>query len=137
MGVRLFLIQPVEGADLWESEDGRRFPYSDASPGAMWDADWMGDAFRVNGDGPHWVIKLPNGGEFTPGFASSNCDRSGTEHDCWCVHGEAPNITIDKNPEPGRATCTAGAGSIWSNQGRPNDWHGFVRNGELLEVGEV
>lgn len=136
MGVPLFKIRQVDGdEDLWEREDGsEQFSLLHAPAGAVWDAEWMGDAFRVNGSGPCLVIRLPNGSEFEPGFSASNCDRKGEEHDCWCVHGEAPNLTIDKNPEPGRSTCSAGGGSIWSGQGTDRDWHGFVTNGELVQV---
>jgi hypothetical protein len=38
-------------------------------------------------------------------------------------HGEAPNITVDKNG----VTCGAGAGSI-----QCGSYHGFLRNGELV-----
>jgi hypothetical protein len=67
-------------------------------------------------------------------MSASNCDRKGEDHDCWCVHGEAPNLTINKTPAPGRSTCSAGAGSIWSKQGQSDEWHGFVTNGELVQV---
>lgn len=102
-------------------------------PGAMWIASWLGEFWQINGGaGPAWIIKLPNGSEFIPGSEASNCDRAGQDHDCWCVHGEAPNFSIDKNPEPGRTTCSAGGGSIWSHQGQPDEWHGFVTAGELV-----
>lgn len=119
---------------IYVALDGRgEWTLSEAPPGAMWEAWWVGDWARVNGGaGPAWVFKLPNGAEFMPGQGASNCDRKGEDHDCWCVHGEAPMLTIDKTPEPGRSTCTAGGGSIWSRQGQPNDWHGFVTAGELV-----
>lgn len=44
------------------------------------------------------------------------------DHHCWIVHGEFPNITIDKD---GR-TCITGAGSIASAK-----WHGGLINGIL------
>lgn len=118
---------------IYVAEDGREMTLHDAPPGAIWIAEWMPENWRVNGGtGPPYVIRLPNGADFTPGTQASNCDRKDEDHDCWCVHGEAPMLTIDKNPEPGRSTCSAGAGSIWSNQGHPNEWHGFVTNGELV-----
>lgn len=130
------------GEDQWQvnqhpvyvADDGREMVLHEAPPGAIWEATWMGrESWGINGGtGPAYVIKLPNGADFMPGSGASNCDRQGEDHDCWCVHGEAPNLTIDKNPEPGRSTCSAGGGSIWSGQGSPNEWHGFVTNGELV-----
>jgi hypothetical protein len=118
---------------IYRAEDGREMTLHEAPPGAIWVATWMPENWRVNGGtGPAYIIKLPNGHDFIPGSQASNCDRAGEDHDCWCVHGEAPTLTIDKNPEPGRSTCSAGGGSIWSNQGKPNEWHGFVTTGELV-----
>lgn len=93
----------------------------------------MGDSYRINGSGPVIVVLLPNGGEWMPGSRSSNCTRREEDHDCWCVHGEAPELTVDKVPEPGRSTCEAGAGSI-SNGSGANNWHGFLRAGVLEPV---
>lgn len=125
----------IEQDPIYVAADGRgEWTLSQAPPGAIWVAWWMPqDGWGVNGGtGPAYVIKLPNGHEFTPGMQATNCDRKGEDHDCWCVHGEAPALTINKNPEPGRTTCSAGAGSIWSKQGQPDEWHGFVTNGELV-----
>lgn len=117
---------------IYVADDGREMTLPEAPPGAIWVAEWMPDAWRINGTGPAYVIRLPNGTDFMPGQEACNCDRKGEDHDCWCVHGEPPLLTIDKNPEPGRSTCSAGGGSVWSNQGLPNEWHGFVTNGELV-----
>ena len=92
----------------------------------------MGDRYRVNGDGPVYVIKLPDGREFMPGSVAANCPRKGEDHDCWCVHGQSPLLTLDKNPIDGRTTCDAGMGSI--GPARVGGWHGFVRDGWLVEV---
>ena len=118
-----------EGSIFVRLSDGARFTRSTLPPGAMWEADWIGDDYRVNGSGPVIVVVLPNGHEWMPGSRSSNCSRRGQDHGCWCVHGEIPLLTVDKNPEPGRSTCVAGAGSIQSG-----DWHGFLRNGVLVPV---
>jgi hypothetical protein len=123
----------VNQEPIYVAEDGREMTLREAPGGAIWIAEWLGEHWRVNGGtGPAYIIKLPNGTEFIPGSKASNCDRKDEDHDCWCVHGEAPNLTIDKTPEPGRSTCSAGGGSIWSCQGQPNDWHGFVTAGELV-----
>jgi hypothetical protein len=103
------------------------FSQAQVPPGAMWFADWMlgleNDPF-AGPDGRCLVVKLPNGNDWMIDGPCSNC----TDHDdflrgghkCWVRHGEAPNITVDKNGK----TCAAGAGSILSG-----DYHGFLRNG--------
>lgn len=101
----------------------------DFGPGAMWDADWMPSAWKRGGDGRYLVVLCPDGHEWTIDSEASNCTRKGEDHDCWCRHGEPPNLTVDKTPEPGRSTCAAGAGSI-----KTPSWHGFLRNGRLVEV---
>lgn len=95
-----------------------------AQPGAMWDAAWMPDDWR-GPDGRALVVRLPNGNDWHIDGKASNCTMPDDypSHRCWVRHGEPPNITVDKN---GR-TCGAGAGSILSN-----DYHGFLRNGELV-----
>lgn len=56
---------------------------------------------------------------------ASNCTKKDDNvHKCWCRHGDAPNVTVDKNGN----TCAAGAGSILVD-----GWHGFLRNGYLEE----
>lgn len=116
---------------LYTAEDGREMTLADAPPGAVWIAEWMPDNYRINGNGPVYVIRLPNGTDFMPGSQAANCNRQGEDHDCWCVHGEPPLLTIDKTPEPGRSTCSSGGGSVWSNQGAPNEWHGHINNGVM------
>lgn len=115
---------------LWRRVDNgdERWSIMDFGPGAMWDADWMGD-WMCGPDGRHMMVRLPNGRDWAIDSQASNCTRPGEDHDCWCRHGEPPNLTVDKVPEPGRSTCQAGAGSI---QG--GDWHGFLRNGQLVEA---
>jgi hypothetical protein len=55
---------------------------------------------------------------------ASNCTMPNDMlHRCWVRHGNPPMITVDKNGP----TCGAGAGSILSG-----NWHGFLRNGELV-----
>lgn len=134
MGVRCFMVEPL-GDGRFRLPDGEVVARKDVQPGAMWVADWMGDSVRVNGDGPVLVVLLPDGREWMPGSRAANCPhlRDWVEHDCWCVHGVAPDLTVDKVPEPGRTTCTAGAGSIGPAGGKYG-WHGFLQSGELVEV---
>jgi len=122
-------IQP-----LYVAADGRETSLHDAPTGAMWDAFWLPDNYKINGSGPCWIVRLPNGDDWTMGSNATNCPREGEDHDCWCVHGEAPKLTVDKNPEPGRTTCNAGGGSIWAGQGTERDWHGFLRDGQLVQA---
>lgn len=60
----------------------------------------------------------------------SNCTRRGERHHCWPRHGKAPWITVDKNGD----TCAAGAGSIWVNMSSGRGWHGFLREGWLVDA---
>ena len=136
MGIRCFMVERVDGdasPARWRRVDtGEIFGRNvDLPAGAMWEAPWMGDTYRVNGAGPVLVVRLPNGHDWMPGSQANNCGRPGEDHDCWCVHGQAPDLTVDKMPEPGRSTCTAGAGSIGSGSG-DHYWHGFLRSGELV-----
>lgn len=125
-----FLIEPTDGGPWRRTDTGeeRRSPH-EFGPGAMWDASWMTPpwAVRSNGDAMNIVVILPNGRVWSVDNRASNCDRPAEDHDCWCRHGTPPNLTVDKQPEPGRSTCSAGAGSILMG-----DWHGFLRSGGLV-----
>lgn len=118
---------------LWRRPDTgeEHWGVDNFGPGAMWDAEWY---TRKGPDGRCLVVILPNGHHWTIDSQSSNCTRPGEDHDCWCRHGEPPNLTVDKNPEPGRSTCKAGGGSIASGtHGEPDYWHGFLRGGLLVD----
>ncbi len=98
-----------------------------APAGAMWYADWYG---TKGPDGHSLVVKLPNGSDWLIDSRASNCTMpQDNVHQCWVRHGEVPNITVDKNGH----TCAAGAGSISSREGKPDYYHGFLRNGFLEE----
>ena len=80
-----------------------------------------------NCDGRHWEIVCPGGEVWDINSRARNCTkRQGTPgwdtHRCWVVHGEPPNVHVDKVGD----TCAAGAGSI-----QTSNWHGFLHNGEL------
>lgn len=111
---------------------GWRWTQRSLPAGAVWEAWWTGGWAGINGTDRVLMIKLPSGQEFMPGMEASNCTRKGENHDCWCVHGEPPALTINKDPLPGRSTCDAGGGSIDSAAGTPRAWHGFVTGGELV-----
>lgn len=106
------------------ADTGEIMPHRDAPVGAIYDAWW----YPFKGpDGKSLVVKCPpNGREWAIDSRANNCTmREDNEHRCWCRHGEAPNLTVDKNGY----TCNAGGGSI-----AMPDWHGFLRNGELVEA---
>ena len=93
--------------------------------GAMVVAGWD---YQRGYDGRSIHVKLPSGNYWCIDGRCSNCTRpDDKEHRCWIRHGEPPELTVDKNCEPGQTTCSAGAGSIDDN-GR---YHGFLRNGYL------
>lgn len=114
-------------------EDGQPGEYSlrDRVPGMMWDAPWMGEWARGR-DGRCLVVVLPNGYDWMIDGRGSNCTlKDDAAHRCWIRHGTPPALTVDKNastPDASAATtCAAGAGSI-----QAGNWHGFLRNGELV-----
>jgi hypothetical protein len=79
-----------------------------------------------NSDGKDLHCILPNGNEFNIDSRAANCTmKEEKTHRCWVRTGTPPNITAGKNGN----TCSAGAGSILSG-----DWHGFLRNGELIKA---
>jgi len=70
-------------------------------------------------------VILPNGIPWDIDSRAGNCAlKDDRLHRCWVRTGEPPDVTVGKSGGP---TCAAGAGSI---QG--GDWHGFLRNGELV-----
>jgi hypothetical protein len=82
----------------------------------------------TNCDGKHIDVILPDGGYWDTCSRASNCTmKDETTHRCWVVHGTPPLLTVNKAGK----TCQAGAGSIVSNG--PQKWHGFLRNGELVQ----
>lgn len=123
---------PFADDDTWQlftetlyrrQDTGEEMTLREAPPGAMWNSDWLTE-FYCGEDGMCLSVRMPNGGTWNIDGEASNCTRPGDKnHKCWVRHGVPPNITVDKNGE----TCAAGAGSIIVR-----DWHGFLRNGELV-----
>lgn len=131
MGVKCFLLEEIKdpGGRRWRRTDtGEVFlQLGDAPVGAIWDAYWMRDAgfSRTGPDGKYLVCRLPDGSDWCIDSRASNCTLPDDDaHRCWARHGEAPHLTVDKDG----LTCHAGAGSI-----QVRTWHGFLRNGELVE----
>jgi hypothetical protein len=82
-----------------------------APPGTMIRASWY-DEFSQHPDGVEsWLISLPDGGEW---ITSQRATGGGY----WTVTGTVPLITASP--------------SVWHNS--PKGWHGWVRNGELVDA---
>jgi hypothetical protein len=128
---------PDEQSDngrLWRRADtGEVTTINDAPAGAMWRATWylIEDSnpprYLFDWDNqfePPLMVKTP-GGHWDLDSRASNCTRKDDKtHRCWCRHGVAPNITVDKQGD----TCAAGAGSI-----QCGNYHGFLRDGYLVD----
>jgi len=117
---------------LYKNEAGAVMTIRDAPPGAMWFADWMihdpKQTWYRGPDGHCLMIKGFYGDEFCPDGRASNCGLPNDDnHKCWVRVGTVPNITIGKQGGP---TCNAGAGSFFFGGQR---WHGFCKNGELIQ----
>lgn len=97
----------------------------DAPEGAMYDAEWLPEAFGVGEDGRRLHVVCPGGFTWHIDGRASNCTLPDDKvHKCWVRHGVVPNITVDKDG----VTCSAGGGSIIAGK-----YHGFLRNGEFTE----
>lgn len=99
-------------------------PIPAAEAGACWNASWMSP---VSEDDIYLMVRCPDLHDWAVDSRASNCTLpDDSVHRCWIRHGDPRecHVTVDKNG----ATCSAGAGSIQT----PN-WHGFLRNGELVE----
>jgi hypothetical protein len=112
-------------------DNGEIHTTRDAPVGALWNAWWYGD-WAKGDDGLSIMCKLPGGHDWAIDGQASNCTRPGEAHHCWVRHGTfGDRLTVDKDGN----TCKAGGGSIWVH--KPVEWHGFLRGGRLLEVGET
>lgn len=137
--IRCFLVEKTEKKEprlcegetvhdsIWRRTDTgeemllHRFP-----AGAMWFAPWysdLGSDFNAP-DGTSLIVKTP-GGDWMVDSRASNCTMKDDKiHKCWVRHGQAPDITVDKNG----VTCSAGAGSVIRG-----NYHGFLRGGFLVD----
>jgi len=106
------------------ADTGEEMTLRDAPEGAMWEATWYRNIPGwVGDDGRAIICMVPKRHEWNIDGPCSNCNRPNEPHHCWVRHGEPPNLTVDKNGN----TCPVGGGSILTK-----DWHGFLRNGELV-----
>lgn len=136
------IYEPAPGD--WAPEPGR-WALRDLPPGAMFYPSWLQPTEGRDG---RWyccptegsVLSVicpmePDGsgrGEWCIDAYCNNCDRKGQVHHCWCRHGVAPLISVDKSPTDELGTCGAGGGSIWMKS--PHGWHGFLQNGYLVKA---
>ena len=117
-------IEGVSSPIYRNVENGEEFASRDLPAGSMYFGTY--DSIPKGDDGRTLWVKLPNGDVWCVDGRASNCTKpEDTEHRCWVRHGEAPNITVDKNGN----TCSAGAGSIQSGS-----YHGFLRDGYLEQA---
>jgi hypothetical protein len=131
MPTKCFMLDVVDresGRVFVDGRNGKEYTYNNLPPGGIFRAPWYNGVFCHPQLDCVFVVILPDGHHWIPDSQASNCtipdDVTQERHHCWVVHGELPNITVDKAGQ----TCSAGAGSIQS----PDGWHGFLRNGELV-----
>lgn len=107
------------------THEGKDYFLRDNIPGMMWDATWLHEYPQWCGpDGKSLHVICPGGAAWCIDSRCSNCTLpKDNTHKCWIRHGEPPMLTVDKRG----VTCSAGAGSI-----QTYNWHGFLRNGELV-----
>jgi Family of unknown function (DUF6527) len=99
---------------IYRLPDGAEFVFKSsfgmvAPPGTMIRAEWYDEFADIPGEA--WIISLPGGGEWI-----TTQRATGGGH--WEVTGTPPNITAHP--------------SIWFNS--PNGWHGWIRNGVLVDA---
>lgn len=102
-------------------------PSGELEPGCLyWDDLLPENYWWDNHKGPHLSAILPTGAHWTIDSRAGNCNRKDDRTTrCWRREGVPPNVhTMD-------CGCGAGAGSIYSEQGGPREWHGFLHHGEF------
>ncbi|HUF02801.1 MAG TPA: hypothetical protein VMM38_01355 [Aridibacter sp.] len=99
---------------------------ADAPAGAMWFAPWYAEIWTPQLE--HVLVVRTPGGDWIIDSEASNCTNKAErvpyqkDHHCWIIHGEPPEVTVNKDG----ITCGAGGGSIMAG-----GWHGFLTNGYL------
>lgn len=102
---------------IYRRPDGYEFAHwgslKEVPPGTMWRVEWADE--HMSNRHPQrvesWCVVLPDGGQWITSQPAAGGDF-------WTVNGTPP--MIDVSP------------SIWHSQ--PNGWHGFIRNGELVDA---
>lgn len=132
------LLDHSSRSPLYRLPDGREVTSHELPPGAMYHNE-HGSSLEVLPDGVVLTVVGPGLAGTQPWHwnvdsRASNCDLpNDTHHHCWCRHGDPRTgwVHVDKIPEPGQATCGAGAGSIWYRKDQPGDFHGYLHDGIL------
>lgn len=129
--IKCFFVEALDDGSFRDNSDGhfiagsQMVPFNELASGAMWYADWY---TRRGPDGHHLIVKTPGGCWHVDGRAN-NCTRlDDDEHYCWVRHGQPPKITVDKNGNTCGCGCSIGQGAGY------RDYHGFLRDGELIDA---
>lgn len=116
-------FEVTTGTYYWDTTSG------DLEPGNLyWDDSLPENYYWDNHKGPHLMAILPNSMPWNIDSRASNCTmKEDRTHRCWVRKGNPPDVHVDKDGH----TCQAGAGSIWMNQGTPEEWHGYLHHGQF------
>jgi hypothetical protein len=101
-------------------DTGEECTLRDAPTGAMWYADWMSEGMDASLTGPG-TFKGPDGRclyVMVPGNHPACLDGPATNGPGWTRTGTPPDVTASP--------------SIWADA--PTGWHGWLRDGELIEA---
>lgn len=101
---------------IYRRPDGIEFSHwgsetADIPPGTMWRLPWYDEYSSHPQNAESWLVILPDHGQWITTQAASGGGY-------WTINGTAPRIDVSP--------------SIWHNS--PNGWHGFIRNGELVQA---
>jgi hypothetical protein len=132
--IRCFLVVETEGGyRRADGEEVKQVPHK-FGPGAMWYEQVCAEFQEATRHHPYYhpdesgrvlYVMTPNGAWCIDSYAS-NCTRRTEKHHCWCRHGEAPAITVDKD-----SPNTCGCGCSIAIPADCSGYHGFLRNGYL------
>lgn len=128
--------------DQWQQRGERLYQRSDTGELVTTDDKIPGMIYDIAGyhkypcwcgpDGKALHVVLPNRRTWHIDGQCNNCPiPADTVHKCWVRTGTIPRLTVSKG-QPGES-CDAGAGSIWSAKGAPDEWHGFLTDGVLKQ----
>jgi len=97
------------------ADTGEQLPMSELPAGATFHADWWAKAGGTP-DGIHLTVRLPNGTDWMPDSPPSGGGSP------WSRMGD---------PRQANVTCSPSIAS--GKAGQPGYYHGWLRNGELVE----
>lgn len=92
---------------------------------------WVIDSRANNCDSPCATCRVPYNAHKREADAGHAYADSVPDHRCWQRHGDdISKQTVNKSAVL-HPSCGAGGGSIHSDKGGPDDWHGFMTEGVL------